>query len=422
MKLLHKIVPVSRLVKVWPVFLLALIFFVTGCAGNSVPKEVTLLLDGKEFKEPNAEIHEGQVMVPGSFISSALGKKVEWIEESVSDKEEGEQNQSVYYSDQVAVLMYHHIMETPDRDDILSAEQFRQQMELLQQEGFQPIGMEQYLDFIIEGKSVPDNAVLITFDDGYESFYEHAFPVLKEFDYPAANFIIVSSIDSSGTEKTPKLTWEQMREMKKEKIDFYSHTYDMHRYGMIDASGKRKPVTTRNLYLEQEKRTETDEEYEQRVREDLLRAEERLKEELGNTRSVLALPYGAHHDKLLEIMDSVGIEASFTVKEGINDREDRNGFRINGGRSDQSPETVIAKLKGQDVQPNVLVKGEEAKLRIDGSSVEFSKVFKGDTPEDTLVPLREVCREFDIKVDWNHKKKRAVLTSAKTTTAENKQE
>lgn len=410
-----------KLTKILPALVLAATVLVTGC-GTPVPDEVTISLDGKEFKEPAAEIYEGQLMVPASFIQQALGKRVEWEKETdKKGEEEKEKAKAVHYSGKVGVLMYHDIMEKPDRDDILSTQQFKQQMELLRKEGFVPISMDNYLDFIGKGKPVPDNAVLITFDDGYESFYQLAYPILKEYKYPAANFIIVSSIDKPAASGRPKLTWDQMREMAQHDIGFYNHTYDMHRYGDTDGKGRKKPVTTRNLYLPDEKRVETEDEYKQRVKDDLIRAEARLKEELGNTRSAVALPYGAYNDKLLAVLDSIGVEASFMVKEGRNGIGDRNGFRINGGRSDQSPEAVIAKLKGQDPTKRKLVTGEGAKLKIDGEAVQFSKMLTGVATEDILVPLREICKKYEIKVDWNHKKKRAVMTTSQAADAGGKE-
>ncbi|MFC7677905.1 hypothetical protein [Paenibacillus sp. GCM10028914] len=46
-------------------------------------------------------------------------------------------------------------------------------------------------------------------------------------------------------------------------------------------------------------------------------------------------------------------------------------------------------------------------------SVHFSLMLRGETAADTLIPLREFCKKFDIEVDWNHKKKLAALTSAR---------
>lgn len=375
---------------------------------KKTPDHITLTLNGKNFVEPEAAIHQGQLMVPASFIKAALDMDVDWTERQ---KKKDASKPQAHYSDMVAVLMYHDLMEDPDRDGVIEVDHFREQMALLKSEDFHVIDVEQYLGFVLEGKPVPDNAVLITFDDGYESFYTYAFPVLKEYGYAAANFLIVSSIDKRRSDERPKLTWDQMREMKEAGMQFYSHTYDMHVYGSIDAKGKQKPVTTRHLYLEQEQRTENDQEYEQRIKADLTLAEQRLREELGNTRSMIAFPYGAFHEELLRIIHSIGIDVSFTVKDGVNTKLERNGYRINGGRTDLTPEQVINSLKEKALLQRVPLKGDDAEMLIDGESIHFSILLKGASVADTLIPLREFCKKFDIQVDWNHKKKRAVLTS-----------
>ncbi len=44
----------------------------------------------------------------------------------------------------------------------------------------------------MEGATVPSNAVLVTFDDGYQSFYTAAYPILKSLRIPAVNFVITT--------------------------------------------------------------------------------------------------------------------------------------------------------------------------------------------------------------------------------------
>ena len=267
---------------------------------------------------------------------------------SVNDKPDMT-GRKVYYSDRVAVLMYHHLQEEPEAKHILSARQFERQMELLKEYGFRVIDARQYAAFMLEGAPVPDNAVLLTFDDGYASFYELAYPILKKFEYPAVNFVIVSGIDRRDVPGLPKLTWEQMREMQQDGIDFMNHTYAMH-YKTVDASGRERTATLR-MYLPEEGRIETEEEYRRRVLEDLTLAERRLAEELGAEHGgderpkMLAFPYGAYSEELLEVLREAGIEVMFSVKSGINSREDRVGFRVDAGRSDREPEEVIRKLQ-----------------------------------------------------------------------------
>jgi len=249
----------------------------------------------------------------------------------------------VYYSDRVAVLMYHHLQEEPERGDILSPRQFERQMELLAENGFQVISAEKYAAFMLEGAKVPDNAVLLTFDDGYASFYELAYPILKKFGYPAINFVIVSGVDQRNKPGIKKLTWDQMREMQQDGIAFMNHTYDLHAK-KADASGKEVPLTGRQ-YLEDKGRRETAREYRKRVLDDLLLAEKRLSEELGNELRMMAFPYGYHTEELVHITREAGIKIMFSVKHGLASRKDKVAPRVNAGRSDVEPEELIRTLK-----------------------------------------------------------------------------
>ncbi|MCM3630777.1 polysaccharide deacetylase family protein [Paenibacillus glycanilyticus] len=244
----------------------------------------------------------------------------------------------------VAVLMYHHIMDKPTQDGIISTKQFEEQMRLLKEQNYHVIGLDQYRDFILHGAAIPDKAVLITFDDGYESFYKLAYPILKKYGYSAVSFVIVSRIDHPVNGEIPKMTWDQLREMKQNGIALMNHTYDLHKSAAVNAAGGQKPMTVGKLYLKDQKRQETDAEYQKRLSEDLKKAEDRLKDELGNTYGALAFPYGAYNDELLKIVKNLGIDLTFTVKPGLTDQSNANAYRINMGRSDVKPEEFMKQL------------------------------------------------------------------------------
>lgn len=269
-------------------------------------------------------------------VFSSRSPKTEISREEAKTKPESGQS--------VAVLMYHHIMDKPAQDDIISTAQFEEQMRLLKEENYHVIGLDQYKDFMLHGASLPDKAVLITFDDGYESFYQLAYPILKKYGYPAVSFIIVSRIDHPVNGEIPKMTWDQLREMKQNGIAFMNHTYDLHKKAEIDAKGGQKPVTVGRLYLRDQKRQETEAEYEKRVTEDLKTAETRLQEELGNTYGALAFPFGSYDNNLLKLVKALGIDLTFTVKPGMTGRSDTNAYRINMGRSDVQPATFMKQL------------------------------------------------------------------------------
>jgi len=327
-----------------------------------------------------------------------LGFRVQWLKEdnrfvlSHGDAKVKERFSPVYYRDQVIVLMYHALADEPQDSGILSADDFRRQMKLLKEKHFNVIDMEQYADFILNGAAVPDNAVLLTFDDGYENFYTHAFPVLKEFGYPATNFVIVNWIDNPVG--LPKLTWDQMREMQQYGISFYSHTHDSHYYGKVDEAGRERPALTSRLYLEALGRTETEEEYAARVLADLKAAETRLREELGNTYGVLAFPYGAHNNQVLQLAEQAGIRFTFTIKAGINGKENRNGYRLNAGYRGNDGREMTARMQlglceDPDCKPSLYF-GEDP------------IVFQGEQPVvingKLWVPLRELLERFRLGI------------------------
>lgn len=254
----------------------------------------------------------------------------------------------IYYSNKVVVLVYHDVSPEPLNALTLPVDRFEEQLRLMRDEGFNWIAMDQYVDFVTRGRPVPDNAVLLTFDDGYESFYRYAYPLLLKYEAPATNFLIVDTIGSEKEGDIPKLTWEQAREMSEHGISFYSHSFDSHRLLPISADGKKtlgmlaSPVY-RNIGGV--KRMETQEEYLARIKDDLSQANNVLAEKLGNTRKVLAFPYGDYSKDLLKTGQELGIEVTFTVNRGINGPGDRNAYRVDAGGMWNKPAELIRDMK-----------------------------------------------------------------------------
>lgn len=340
-----------------------------------------------------------ELMIPKVAAEQALNMHIGWQKQGALPK-------GIYYRDHVAVLMYHHLSEKPMPQFpwILSADRFDDQMNLLKQEGFHVITMEQYREFMLNGGTVPDNAVLLTFDDGYESFYELAFPILKKYGYTAVNFVIVSTIDHPDPNSVPKLNWEQMREMKRDGMGFYSHTYDLHHYGIVDAEGGERPAASALLYIDDENRNEMNTEYYSRVTRDLAKAEQRLKEELGNTDSAIAFPYGSYNDRLLSACDSLGISLTFKIQDGINARTDRNASRINGGSQSLTAVQTLEQVKHIDSPMELTLNNQRVALI--GSAPEMRK-------GTLMVPFIQLCK--DLHIDLNYDQKSRIVKLMNTT-------
>lgn len=345
-------------------------------------------LDGAKITtDAYALTADHKLMVDKDIAERILDARIGWEKEAPLPK-------GVYYKDHVAVLMYHHLTETPLMlyPGVLPAVQFDEQMQLLKQEGFHVITMKQYREFMLDRVPVPDNAVLLTFDDGYESFYKLAFPILQKYGYTAVNFIIVSDVDNTNKHQVPKLTWEQMREMKRAGMDFYNHTYNLHYYGVVDAEGGTRPAASSLLYIHDENRNELNEEYYRRVTGDLAHAERRLKEELGNTDSAIAFPYGSYNEKLLEICDSLGIHLKFNIGLGLSSRTTLNAPRINEGNRTLTPALSIQQLK--QFEPPMILTVNARKVLLTGTPPELRN-------GKVMIPLDALCSELGVEMHYD---------------------
>lgn len=90
------------------------------------------------------------------------------------------------------ILMYHRLSQR-NEPETLTKELFREQM-LMVRRSFNPMTLSQLLKHR-EAGSVPEHAVVITFDDGYSDFAEMAYPILKELRIPATLFITTGFVN-----------------------------------------------------------------------------------------------------------------------------------------------------------------------------------------------------------------------------------
>jgi peptidoglycan/xylan/chitin deacetylase (PgdA/CDA1 family) len=127
----------------------------------------------------------------------------------------------------VPILMYHYIRVPPDPGvDRLgwglstSPDDFRQQMNYLDVQGFHPITLSDLRAYLNGGRLLPDRPVVLTFDDGYSDLYTEAFPVLKQHHFKAVAYIVSGFVGRSGQNVMP----EQVREMDAYGIEIGAHT------------------------------------------------------------------------------------------------------------------------------------------------------------------------------------------------------
>ncbi|MEX2131120.1 MAG: polysaccharide deacetylase family protein, partial [Pseudohongiellaceae bacterium] len=119
-------------------------------------------------------------------------------------------------------------------------------------------------------QEIPDKSIAITFDDGYLSLYTEAFPMLQSFGFPFTLFVSTQPIDDN---QNGFMNWDQIRELSDAGVLIANHMVD-HPY-MLDRMGD-----------------ESDRQWIERLRSELLAAEERIRLNTGQSLRYLAYPYG----------------------------------------------------------------------------------------------------------------------------------
>ncbi|MBO8164272.1 MAG: polysaccharide deacetylase family protein [Brevibacillus sp.] len=239
--------------------------------------------------------------------------------------------EQTWYRDQVVVLMYHHIADNPHTRYVIRPEQFASHMAFLHENDLRPISLDEFLRFVDTGVLLTKNAVLITFDDGYESYYTEAYPVLKEYGYPSVNFVIAGNLRDSRDRKrenmiTP-LSYAQIAEMLQSGlVDIGSHTYSLHAMETASEWGDLGPRTA-PVYLEDVHRLEKEQEYRDRLFVDFKISRAALTDLVNEQVVSLSLPYGFFNETVLETARQAGYRYTFTSLPGLV-RRDVNPLQI----------------------------------------------------------------------------------------------
>ena len=169
-------------------------------------------------------------------------------------------------------LCYHNVEdEDPDQTyDGVTTTKLIEQLSWLQKQGYVAISVDDLLLARAGRKQLPPKAVMLTFDDGYESFYTKVYPILRAFHFPA----VIGVVDEWMVEKKkgkkagpgasagdrvnygettlPRsafLTWKQIREMQKSGlVEVASHSHAMHYGVMANPQGNKEPDALTSVY------------------------------------------------------------------------------------------------------------------------------------------------------------------------------
>lgn len=192
----------------------------------------------------------------------------------------------------------------------------------LNENGYTPVSWKQIQDARAGRGTLPAKPVLLTFDDGYASFYQTIYPLLKAYNYPAVYGLVTSWLETPaggqidyGKVKLPRsafITWEQVREMQQSGlIEIASHTHDMHHGQIGNPNGSQFAAVFPGNY--KNGRYETPEEYRTRVYNDLKKSRDIIAKRTGVTPTVLVWPYGQFTQTAVDIARKLGFHDDLTL-------------------------------------------------------------------------------------------------------------
>ncbi|CAL1241495.1 polysaccharide deacetylase family protein [Candidatus Methylocalor cossyra] len=160
----------------------------------------------------------------------------------------------------ISILMYHQVGNFPapasHRACYCRQSRFRAQMAWLRYAGFRVISLRQAYAALFGAGTVPARSVVLSFDDGYASFADNAYPILREFGYPAVVFAVSGLLGqparflADGGVRAPLMSAATLRELASDQIEIGSHTVNHRRLTRLPPEARRAEIGDSKKALE----------------------------------------------------------------------------------------------------------------------------------------------------------------------------
>lgn len=251
-------------------------------------------------------------------------------------------------------LCYHDVVDRlpAPKADTISSTRLVQHFDWLRANGYTVVSIDDLLAARDGKRPLPAKAVLLTFDDGYESFYSRVFPLLKAFGYHAVLAVEGSWVDAPpdatvhyGNQVVPRskfISWRQLREVQASGlVEIASHSYNLHHGIIANPQGNLEPAMTSRAYDPQTGRYEDDATMLARIRTDLARNSNLLKQRLGVRPRVMVWPFGRFNQPGMKIAAELGMPVTLTLESGTSHTEDLQHIRRYLVPGDQKLEDLV---------------------------------------------------------------------------------
>ncbi len=182
------------------------------------------------------------------------------------------------------ILIYHHISDSTPASTSVSPLLFEQHLDFLADNGFRVMDLPTVVKKLKAGADLPDSAVVLTFDDGYESVYTEAFSRLKKRGWPFTVFVCPEAINKG---RGRVATWDQLREMSA-------------------AGGTVASHGLQHDFMPRLRSNEEAEDHSRRLEMELKLSRKRLVEQRLPSVDLLAYPYGEYSPAVQAVVQKLG--------------------------------------------------------------------------------------------------------------------
>jgi biofilm PGA synthesis lipoprotein PgaB len=225
------------------------------------------------------------------------------------------------------VLNYHDII---DEEDVVAPFDrmevnkhfLEDQFIWLKKNGYSVVSVQAVLDAAAGKSTLPEKSVLLTFDDGYLSFYSKVFPLLKKYHYPASVALVGTWMDGNVTAEDPGkplMNWEQVREVANSGlVEIASHTYSFHTGIVANPQGNTQAAAVTRLYDDPMLIYENDEQYRARIRTEMLKSSDFIFQHAGIRPRVMVWPYGEYNATAIAAAKEAGFQITMGLVDGFN--------------------------------------------------------------------------------------------------------
>jgi peptidoglycan/xylan/chitin deacetylase (PgdA/CDA1 family) len=195
------------------------------------------------------------------------------------------------------ILIYHSVREYRASDSaaarsyIITPETLEQELQFLKSQGNNAVSFDQLADAVEKGIPLPPDPVIISFDDGWESQYQAAFPLLKKYGFRATFFIFTNGIGAKHF-----MTADQLRELAAAGMEIGDHSLS-HPY--------LAKITDENA-----------------LRREIFDSRAKLEAVIGKPVTTFAYPFGHYTGHIVDLVKQAGYRSARSTFAGVRHSRD----------------------------------------------------------------------------------------------------